>query len=303
MVSRPLVSVVMAVFNGGARLGATLDSLLEQQGCDFEIIVVDDGSTDDTASILARYAARDERVRVFRRDNAGLTLSLIFGCAQAIGEYIARQDADDLSLPDRLHVQSSYLLAHPEVVIVASAVRFVAPEGEWLHSVTPPASISIQLDIDRIRAPPLVGAMFRRDAYLRCGGFQKEMVVAQDVDLWLRLEEVGACHGIADLHYEGRMTLGGITSRRRHTQMAATRLAISCALARRAGKTDSALLQSAAFPARSTGGTPRLARARFNYFIACCLRRNDRAASRRYLRRVLHDNPFHVKALYRWLVG
>ncbi len=299
----PLVSVVMSVYNAGGRLAETLDSLLDQQGCSFEIVVINDGSTDHTLEILNDYVRRDCRVRVFSQTNSGLTRALILGCEKARGRYIARQDADDASLPGRLQVQSEYLASHPEAVLVASTVRFVAPEGEWLHDSVPSARVVIELDVDRIRTPPLVGSMFCRDAYLRCGGFHKEFVVAQDVDLWLRLDETGACHGIEHTHYQARMTLGGISSRRREAQYQMGKLAIDCAKLRRSGGDETSLLSRSSLPLGPKRPMTGRERARFNYFIACCLRSHDPQAARRYFRRALRDNPLHLKAMAHWLTG
>src|SRR5438445_3821400 len=88
----PEVSVVMGVYNGASHLAATLDSILSQDGVELEFIVVNDGSTDESAEILNCYASRDSRVRVIHQDRAGLTRALISGCDAARGEFIARQD-------------------------------------------------------------------------------------------------------------------------------------------------------------------------------------------------------------------
>jgi glycosyltransferase involved in cell wall biosynthesis len=298
----PLVSVVMSVYNGAALLERTMDSLLAQRGCDFEIVVIDDGSADTTPSLLAEYAQRDARVRVIRQQNTGLTRALIHGCELARGRFIARQDADDLSLPGRLKEQSDYLVANPDVVAVAGTARFVAPDGEWMYDVVPASRIAIELDVDHIKTPPLFATMFRRDVYLQCGGFRPQFVVAQDVDLWLRLEEAGLLHGLPRLHYQARMAIGGISSRRRLEQYRIGSLAIECAKRRRRGESDQPLLD--AFDARSASRKPmtRAERARFNYYVGACLRRHDPPAARRYYARALRDNPFHLKALLRYLI-
>src|SRR6266496_3005617 len=107
----PDVSVVMSVYNGADHLRETIDSILAQEGVAFELIVVNDGSTDQSAKILEEYASRDKRVRVFQQENQGLTRSLIRGCSEARGKYIARQDAGDVSLTDRLVKQMNCLVA------------------------------------------------------------------------------------------------------------------------------------------------------------------------------------------------
>ena len=108
--SSPLVSVVMSVFNGGDYLQTALESVLDQEGVDFEFVVVDDGSTDGSAAKLAEIARRDARVRVIRQENAGLTRALMRGCSEARGDFVARQDGDDLSCAGRLARQARVLL-------------------------------------------------------------------------------------------------------------------------------------------------------------------------------------------------
>src|SRR5439155_4002224 len=135
MNTHPEVSVVMSVYNGASHLVATLDSILSQEGVEFEFIVVNDGSTDKSGQILDDYAQRDSRLRVIHQENTGLTRALIRGCDAARGEFIARQDAGDLSLPGRLVRQRVILDAEPAVVIVSCATRFLGPSEEELYTV------------------------------------------------------------------------------------------------------------------------------------------------------------------------
>ena len=125
----------MGVRNGGAALPPTLDSVLSQLGVALELIVVDDGSEDDTLNTLDRYAARDPRVRILRRPHAGLTRALIAGCDAARGDLIARQDVGDVSLPGRLDAQVRLLRGAPGAVMVSCATRFLGPRGEVLYEV------------------------------------------------------------------------------------------------------------------------------------------------------------------------
>ena len=204
MAGLPQVSVVMSVYNGAGHLAETLDSVLSQQDCDFEFIVVDDGSSDNTATILDEYASRDTRLCVIHQENTGLTRALIRGCAEARGEFIARQDAGDISLPGRLKLQSDFLQKHPEAVMTGCAVQFTGPLHEPLYTASKPmlqldAGFRI-LDIAHLSGPPHHGAtMFRRDAYQKAGGYRAAFVVAQDIDLWLRLSEQGQCLGMAEV--------------------------------------------------------------------------------------------------------
>src|SRR6266404_8121857 len=136
----PDISVVMGVYNGEARLRETIDSILSQQDVSLEFIIVDDGSTDQTSQILEDYARHDSRVKLIQQENQGLTRALITGCAAARGKYIARQDAGDISLPNRLARQLAFIERHPDAAFVSCGTRFVGPKGEQLYEVVPDAS-------------------------------------------------------------------------------------------------------------------------------------------------------------------
>ena len=114
----PLVSVVMSVYNDEERVGRSIDSILQQTFQDFEFIIINDGSTDGTVQVLDRYADQDSRIRVIHQENTGLTQALIRGCQQVQGQFIARQDSGDLSMPERLQAQSDFLTNHPDVSLV-----------------------------------------------------------------------------------------------------------------------------------------------------------------------------------------
>jgi glycosyltransferase involved in cell wall biosynthesis len=304
------VSVVMSVFNGAHTLPATLASILDQQGCRFEFIVVDDGSTDATATMLDEWAKRDERLRIVHQSNTGLTRALKRGCSEAKGEYIARQDCGDVSLPGRLERQWRHLQKHPQAAMVACAVQFVGPAGEPLFVTARPGrelheGLSL-MDVNRVKGPPHHGGtMFPRALYENAGGYRHEFIVAQDIDLWLRLSELGDCIGEQEVAYEARMEAGSISTRRRTDQFRFAALAIECAKRRRQGGQDITLLESAASPALSTPERPvnRLEHARFLYFIGSCLRRSDPDAARQYYWKAFREYPLLVKSLFRLALG
>ena len=117
----PFVSIVMAVKNGGQIMRQALDSILGQSFQDFEFIIINDGSTDETLEVLAEY--HDDRIRIFSQENQGLSRSLNRGLQLARGKYIARQDHDDISLPERLQKQVQYLELHPNCGLLGSAAE------------------------------------------------------------------------------------------------------------------------------------------------------------------------------------
>ncbi len=112
----PLLSILMPVYNAGRYLRPAIASLLAQDFRDFELIIVNDGSTDGSAGIIDSFAVRDARIRVFTRANAGIVSALNAGLAVAQGGLIARMDSDDIALPGRLRAQVDFMQAHPECV-------------------------------------------------------------------------------------------------------------------------------------------------------------------------------------------
>lgn len=291
----------MSVYNAGERLRACMDSLLGQEGCALEIVAIDDGSTDGSGAVLDDYASRDPRVRVVHQENQGLTRALVRGCALARGEFIARQDAEDISLPGRLKSQCEFLATHADVVAVAGGARFLAPGGEWMYDVLPQEHVEVDLSQDTVTLPPLFAACFRRSAYERAGGFRVEFVVAQDIDLWLRLLECGRCVGVREVNYQAVATPGGISSRRRGEQVRLVALAMECARRRRAGASDAEVL-AAYRPAPLPPSRPASHRAAFFYFVGSCLRQHNPQAAKRYFRLATRENPLHLKAQIRRFV-
>lgn len=192
----PRVSVVMPCYNAAATLPRALNSLAAQTYTSFEVIAVDDGSCDATADILMAHARRDARVRVVRQAHAGLIAALNHGLAAAHGTFIARMDADDVSLPERLARQATFLEQHPEIGVLGCGVQFVGkPEARgyaehvaWLNSMHTPEEISL----NRFRESPLAhpSVMFRRELIERYGGY-RDGDFPEDYELWLRWLEHG----------------------------------------------------------------------------------------------------------------
>lgn len=200
----PLVSVVMSVYNDEERVGRSIDSILQQTFQDFEFIIINDGSTDGTAQVLDRYADQDSRIRVIHQENTGLTQALIRGCQQAKGQFIARQDADDWSHPDRLQQQIDHIQRHPEIGFMSCTVQYVGPQGEPLIVISraKDSQQATQALIHDRQGPPAHGSvLFRKSLYHQVGGYRPEFYFAQDSDLWLRMAEKSLFASIAQVLY------------------------------------------------------------------------------------------------------
>ena len=303
----PEVSVVMAVYNGEPQLRRTLDGVLAQKGVNFEFIVVNDGSCDGTATLLSKYTSRDSRIKVISQDNRGLTNGLIRGCGEARGRYIARQDSGDVSLSGRLSHQLKMIRQRNDCVMVSCGTRFVGPKGEFLYEIRQNGGELEhglnQLDTKKIIGPSHHGStLFRRNAYERCGGYRKEFLVAQDIDLWLRLSELGRCIATPKIGYEATWAPGSLSSRYRSEQFNYTKLAIRSAQNRRSGKSDDVLPIPTRLGRRMVNNLKKRERldiARGFYFIGSCIAKKDPLKARGYFKKALITWPFHLKALVR----
>ena len=190
------VSVLMGVYNGERYVRQAIESILNQSWRDFEFVIVNDGSTDATAAILASYD--DPRLIIVDNEtNQGLARSLNIGLKRARGDYIARQDADDMSLPQRLDAQVRFLDAHPQITVVGSSLVEVDLAGIPRGKVTMPKN-GLVLRWHGIFQSPIChcAAMFRRATVLEQGAYLL-LSEAQDYDLWSRLLWSG--HHMANL--------------------------------------------------------------------------------------------------------
>lgn len=185
----PRVSILMPVYNVAPYLREAMDSILVQTFQDFELIVLDDCSPDNSAEILDTYT--DERIVRYRGEkNMGLSNVLNVGIAMARGEFIARMDSDDISTPERLATQVTYLDAHPEVDLCSCGMElFGAKQETWVRD----ANVE-DVKITALFHSPILHAssMWRREAFERVGlRFLQEMVPAEDYDMWTRAMAAG----------------------------------------------------------------------------------------------------------------
>jgi glycosyltransferase involved in cell wall biosynthesis len=303
----------MSVYNGASSLAVTINSVLSQEGVEFEFIVVNDGSTDNTCEILDDYARRDDRVRVIHQENTGLTRALIRGCAAASGEFIARQDAGDVSLARRLALQLDVFRTNSSVVMTSCGTRFVGPGKEILYEVHQTGD-QLHRGLQGVYVAQVAGpsshtsVMFRRDAYEKVGGYRVQFDVAQDLDLWMRLAEVGLCWATPEVLCERHLSKNSISAISRDEQMRSTKIIVKCAVARRSGCDDSSLVAKwtqqrkwhrffwRLFPRR-------LQEAKFYYFIGSMLRHRQPKQAKLYFWRAVTTWFPYPRAWYRILVN
>jgi glycosyltransferase involved in cell wall biosynthesis len=233
--STPTVSVLMSVYNGGRYLRPCLDSLLAQTLRDVEYVIVDDGSKDDSPAVLREYAARDPRIKLTVRPNKGLTKTLNECFAAARGEFLARMDCDDVCYPDRFEKQVAFLRANPDVVCAGGHFDLIDEEGRRLTTLKPPT------DDAEIQAQVLKGhgaichpaAMIRASALRQIGGYCEDFKTAQDIDLWLRVGEVGKLANLPTPVLKFRLHESSVSESKRHEQRQSAKTACERAWKRR----------------------------------------------------------------------
>jgi glycosyltransferase involved in cell wall biosynthesis len=299
----PEVSVVMSVYNGASDLTVTVDSVLSQEGVEFEFIVVNDGSSDQSDQILNEYAQRDSRLRIIHQKNTGLTRALIHGCDAARGEFIARQDAGDISLPGRLKSQVAILRGQIDCVFVSCWTDVVGPKGEFLYTSRGTGAASSPINILSPQAEWGVvdgpahhsSVMFRVKQYALCGGYRPEFYFGQDWDLWYRLSSLGTFCMLQKRLCLCSITLGSISASRQAEQLRFARLSRKALLARQAGQSDRPVLEEARQLLSSVEkrASARRDRAAANYFVGKCLLDNHNKAAFAYLLATVKEYPLH----------
>ena len=209
----PAVSVLMGVHNGANWIGRAVESVLGQTLADLELIVVDDGSTDETPTLLA--AMRDSRLTVERQSRAGLSRALNRALARARAPLIARLDADDMALPDRLARQRAFLESHPAVGLLGTAARVVDESDREVGVIRPPEDDDA-IRRALIRRNPFVhsSVMLRRALVEKSGGYDVSFAVAQDYDLWLRMSRITRMANLAEPLVVRRLVAGRVTAER-----------------------------------------------------------------------------------------
>lgn len=180
---------------------------------DFEVIAINDGSTDNSLRILQDMAAKDERITVIDQPNQGLVKTLNTAASLARGKYLARMDPDDISLPDRFELQVKELEARPETVLVAGCFEVFDDDGEYIYREVLPSN---DRDIKRalyVRNPIAHGSvMMRKDAFERAGGYSSECGPTEDYELWTRMASLGSFASIDRTIFRWRVNPSGITS-------------------------------------------------------------------------------------------
>jgi glycosyltransferase involved in cell wall biosynthesis len=307
MEHRPLLSVLMPVYNGGEYLRPAIDSVLAQTFRDFELILVNDGSTDDTQSIIESY--QDPRIVAVVQENQGVARSLNNGLDIASGKYVRRHDADDISLPGSFQVQIDFLETHPEYVMVCNQEAFMTARGKiaWNYRVPNATFFNgkdiVDLDFSHFSihssSPVVHGtACFRREEVIKLGKYRTEFTVSEDNDLWLRLLEKHKIAVLNQCSYFMRLHGSSATQRHAHKIQHFRQLLIEYSRQRRETGSDPIMRGEPVEPppppvrmeqpsASPTNG--RLYREDLQYIYGLMVNAGDWTQIRKYGGEIMHD--------------
>lgn len=202
----PKITVLMPVYNSESFLKEAIDSILDQTFTDFEFIIINDGSTDTTKNIINSY--NDIRMKIVNnKKNIGLTKSLNKGLKLSKGEYIARMDADDISLKNRLKIESGFLNSNPEYGLIAARYSIIDKNGNILKnsgSYLNPEEIYYTLNFQNCLTHSSV--IFRKGMVLKIGGYNEALTQTQDYELWYRLSKVTKIYQTREILIKWRMS-------------------------------------------------------------------------------------------------
>lgn len=220
----PRVSFLMAVYDGEMYLDEAIQSVLNQTFTDFEFIVINDGSIDGTSQIIERYRRLDSRIRAYEQANRGLVVALNRGLELARGEYVARMDADDISLPERVAKQVAFMDAHPEVGICGTWIEtFGSGEVVVRRYPADDATIRSWLLFESVLAHPSI--MMRRELLVKTGlSYDAGSAHAEDYDLWVRAARHMALANIPEVLLRYRLHSQQVVQKHEAEKLASARL-------------------------------------------------------------------------------
>lgn len=230
------LSVVMSVYNAGEFLSETVNSILSQSLADFEFIIIDDGSTDGSGSVLAEFARRDQRIRLVSRENRGLVPSLNEGCSMARASYVVRMDADDVAHPERFARQYQFMENNPQVLGAGCEVLLIDADGAPIKAMGT-ATGHAQIDAEHMagQGGAIIhpSAIIRKEALERVGYYSEDYPCAEDLDLWLRIAEIGELANLGEVLLSYRQHPGSIGAASRQRQYSSALAAVRAAHQRR----------------------------------------------------------------------
>jgi glycosyltransferase involved in cell wall biosynthesis len=198
MQNDPMITVLMPAYNAECYIAEAIDSVLRQTYVDFEFIIVNDGSTDNTLNIINRF--NDPRIRIINQDNQGVAAALNNGLKHARARYIARFDADDICYPERLKKQLSFLEKNPEYILAGSDVEYISAGGDHLFNFECIAHTHEEIIQKMYFYCPFVhpAVMYKKDTIISLGGYPENAHNFEDYLLWTGIAKAGKLYNIPE---------------------------------------------------------------------------------------------------------
>lgn len=198
MSHNPKVTVLMPAYNAGKYIAEAIRSVLGQSFADFELLIVDDGSSDNTLGVV--HSFKDPRIRLLVQENKGISQALNSGLQAARGAYIARFDADDICFPQRLDRQVLFLDGHPAYLVIGSDAEYISENGEHLFNFRCAGHSHKEIQENLYSHCPFIhsAVMYRKEAILRAGGYSLHAHNFEDYLLWVQLEKWGKCYNLPE---------------------------------------------------------------------------------------------------------
>ena len=294
----PAASVVIPVYNTAKYLEKAVNSVLRQTFTDFELLLLDDGSTDESSAILDRYPVTDSRCRVYHWPNRGIIATRNEGNRLAKADILILMDSDDICMPDRFAKQMAYLLENPDCVAVGSRMLLIDATdmpitlmgNSFSHDEIDSTNIS---GFDTAFYQPTVAV--RKSAMGQVGGYRVEYPSAEDFDLFLRLAEIGKLANLPDVLLKYRQHLSSIGYRKGSQQADSARRAIEDACRRRG--LDCPVLEARRQPAPDQRNDPVEAHIKWAWWA---LKAGYLPTARKYAWRAMMKRPFSIEAWKLW---
>ncbi|HZY37697.1 MAG TPA: glycosyltransferase [Mucilaginibacter sp.] len=191
----PKVTVLMPAYNAERYIADAIRSVLAQSFTDFELLIVDDGSTDQTVKIISTF--KDQRIVLISQPNKGVSAALNFGLSQARAPYVARFDADDICYPDRLKIQYDFITAYPDYSVIGSAADYIDADGHYIFTHYPTADLNEEIQQLKYSVCPFIhsSVLYKKDLILSNGGYNEHAYTFEDHFLWVNiLKNTKACN-------------------------------------------------------------------------------------------------------------
>jgi glycosyltransferase involved in cell wall biosynthesis len=190
-IENPILSVLMPAYNAGAYIQEAIDSVLAQSFTNFELLVFNDGSTDNTLSVLKQYT--DPRLKIFNQENMGLVNTLNKGLSLAKGKYVARFDADDICLPNRFQIELDFLESNPDYILVSGDVEYMDNVGDFIFNYKCALYEDAEIRSSGMKECPFIHSaiMYVRQMVLDAGGYNPLAINFEDHLLWKNLLPFG----------------------------------------------------------------------------------------------------------------